>query len=205
MEIIAPHNAADNNGGGCYLFLIRHDHAEPVPIPQSEYAEPVVLLPGKEFTVIVPSEGTLSFSETQETDTGDDAYRVQITLSLPKNTPERLELQRRTKGNRYILIFKDRNGNALLIGNTAEPLRIVFNRETGAEFQDLNAVTLSAEHVFRYPAPFYDAEENGLIQVLGNAAENGTEDLVKDKTAIYDANFAYLGFTPLITAQDPSK
>jgi hypothetical protein len=175
-----------------------------VPRPRSEWADPLTLLNDAEYLVIVPSEGSLSFSETPETETGDDAFRVSISLILPKNHPERLAFQRHTKGRRYILIYADRNQTALLIGNTAEPVRLSFERETGAEFSDLNSVKITVNQVFRYPAPFYkdfEADQPGEIQLPGSTTGNNpTTQLMQGRFA-YDAPFSYMGLAPLSAAE----
>ncbi len=208
METHGPWSGADNSGGGCYLLLVRHDHVEHVPVPESEWADPLTLLPGKDYIAIIPSEGTLSFKEDQDPDSGDDAFRVQGSLILPKNHPARLELQRRTIGNRYILIYVDRNGTAILIGNSDEPVRLLFGRDTGEDFGDRNHVQISFSQTFRYPAPFYkdfEADQPGEIQIPGSPSTGGGgQTQIMQGRFAYDTPFAYMGLAPLTAAEGDS-
>ena len=199
MQTIGPFPASDNNGGGCYLLLAEHDAVENVPVPTSESVPPLVLLPGKEYICIVPSNGSLSFSEDEDQESGDSSYSVNVGLILPKNHPDRLAFQRRTKGRRYILIYVDRNNSAVMIGCSSQPVKLIYGREFGAEFTDLNHVAIGCRQTFYYPAPFYDgfeASQPGEITIPGSGGGGSTTVMMQAKYA-HDGTYSYMGLAPL--------
>lgn len=204
MQTIGPWSGSDNNGGGCYLLLVQHDHVEHVPVPTSETVPPMVLLPDKEFLAVVPTEGTLFFRETPETDSGHESYSVALGLTLPKNHPDRLAFQLRCKGKRFIAVYVDRNESAVMIGNSSQPIKLEFGRDFGAEFSDFNHIQIGAAQSFAYPAPFYlgfEAQNPGEITIPGSPQTGGGTAVLMQGRYAYDGTYGYMGTAPL-TAQE---
>lgn len=157
MPTIEPKNGADNIGGGCYLILAEYNHVIAVPVPTAELSEvpPLELLPNREFTTVMPTIGTLQFVEEPVKEKGTTAHQVDVSFSIPKNHKDLLRFQNSTKGKRYIAVFVDMNGSAVMIGNSSMPVELNFTRDFGADSESANQVLVTISKVFPYSMPFY--------------------------------------------------
>ena len=129
-------------------------------IPQSDISisgNQVTILSDSNLVNIYFQEDSASFSEEMTTSFAGTAYKVELLAIVPCDTSETLiqisDMERRCK---YLVIYRDGNGNYKLAGTKSVPLRFSAKATTGSETSGLNHYSISFTGSLRKRAVFID-------------------------------------------------
>ena len=131
--------------------------------PGANLTTPLPLLSPTNYADVYFLDGTGSFDEQHNESAQGDFYKVKLQVLVPHDTPDVAEAVQRLTGGKYLAAYQDGNGLTKLVGTKEWPLRFAADLETGKKATDRNGypLTFSAEIPTR--APFYLAQEVGII------------------------------------------
>ena len=118
----------------------------------------VVLKEGRVWYLGKATKYSLDFSCPAKEKRGGTLYDPRLTGLISKVTPELKEVLKSMSGNRYIIIYKDKNGYLFQAGIPAEALRFEFEEFTGDSPAAKNGVRFSFKGTTRQEPVHYNRE-----------------------------------------------
>lgn len=181
-------NCADNDNIGGLIQEVYIGYASDIatwpdlPAPESNasltlaeggaWDGDLVQATGKKLIKLVYTDETGSFTITQQGESGAESYLYQLDISRAKMNATIFGLENALKGRKLVIICKDKNGNAYLMGDALNAAKMIAAdaTTTGSATSDKNNVPLR----FTYVCPrklVYTGDIDGLL--VEKAASQG--------------------------------
>lgn len=141
---------AENMGGVLRLWAVP-------PSDISVSGNQVTILSDSNMVDIYTKEDSASFSEEMTTSFAGTAYKVELSAIVPCDTSETVkQISDMERCCKYLVIYRDGNGNYKLAGTKSVPLRFSAKATTGSGTSGLNHYSISFTGSQRKRAIFID-------------------------------------------------
>lgn len=155
-----------NYGGGKYILFADYKGIERATFPieiNGNVEQAVQLKPGYSWNKFEFSYNTLHFKEVPEA----SGFLATITGIIPKDRPDMIELFKRERRKRHIIIYVNKNNQAILLGNLDEHCALsVPNRDNKTEIIQRNEYEVIFTCLRKDHSPFYLAPLPNANQII---------------------------------------
>ena len=153
-----------NMGGLMELYLIEHNSVVSLPAINLHFLSGKSAIANGDITVATDVEAyymqftpeTASFVEQLKEDDHGTTFEQMLVVTVPKDRPEVTWMKFKTARGRYILIYRDNNGQTKILGKIGKGLRLKFDLDTKNEFSGFNAHVMTARRTSIEPAVFWN-------------------------------------------------
>ena len=152
-----------NYGGLCELYVIEHNSVLTLPSVSLQFDSGKQAIASGDIIVDTDVEAyyfqftpdTAGFIEKMDDNNHGGYYDQSLVITIPKDRPELPWLKYKMSRGRYILIYRDNNGQTKIIGKIGKGLRVKFDLDTKKDMAGFNAHTMTARRSSLEPAIFW--------------------------------------------------
>lgn len=174
----------NNLGGLEALFFVPADQVVSIPGSSDVLVSTSVVLAGGAtwYQLVAPIE-QLRYLETPATDRHSNLWKVQLKGVAAKDTQGLAAGLAAMHNRRFVVLFRDANGNVKIVGSPAAPLKFTYGLDTGERRSNRNERAFAFSAELKVPSRFYQgawAVSDLGLQYAQPSSGSGGLILVKD-------------------------
>lgn len=164
MQSINKYQEHFNLGGVELIQFAPIEDIESIPVhdKDNKVTGPLTFLAGKNWLDLYFTEGTINYEFTEEENDNGGLITSVLTGDLPKLTQENETKLLGSIRKRFIIRFKDNNGQYRIMGTITNPVRTIKKGRTGNNSSAKNSITITFTWQYKYQAAFY---KDGSISI----------------------------------------